>query len=561
MALAKGSVFVADVSGPAGPVGQWPETVLLLSTANLHTIKSGAYCPISPIAATAMGLPTANYGTIIKYEWDNAGTLQWIPATSRGNEVWQKVKTGSSWGSWGRIDNAVQVLVSSDDIDDLTDGTYTPISNTAATALGLPSANVGPLTQYSQGGNRQQTWTPISSDPRIYIRSRISGNWTAWSVITPGGGGGGASGGGVEREMRLAQANARRGGVYGTNSVAVFALMFDHGTNNFIAKVLPLLKKYNFPCGLGLNSRMYESSYLFASSDDQTTFAQIQTEALRNGVTIWNHGQKHNAGGATEIIGGRDELTASLPKITIENWLHTGTYGDFESGSDFPKYWENTIGSTIMNGHAYLTGDIQEPIKPLSGQPKPGYDGTWVDSGQSALDILKSQIQDAQKTGGGVMMRQHPMYLDSGSYLSTTQLDTFLGWVAGERDAGRLLVLTPDLLNLADAGRSERRNLLDGAGGAGTQSRTVDLVRNALACGSVNEIQSTVKVTGAGTVILKATTSGLSKTATINVPSGAWVDVRTFFTIPKDGTGTLTVSIEAGTATGLTSQQLNIFPG
>lgn len=561
MALATGSVFVTDVSGPRGPVGQWPEVEYLLSTANLETIKPGAYAPISTIAATGMGLPTANTGTILKYEWPNSGAIQWIPSTSRGNELWQKVKSGSNWGSWGRVDNAVQILLSSGDLDNLTDGTYTPISTSAATSLGLPSANVGPLRQLTVGASAQQTWTPISSDPRIYVRSRIGGNWTAWSVITPGGGGGGASGGGVEREMRLARANARRGGVYGTNGVAVFALMFDHGTNNFIAKVLPLLKKYNFPCGLGLNSRMYDPTYQFAYSDNQTSFAQIQTEALRQGITIWNHGQRHNAGGTAEIIGGRDELTASLPKIPVENWLHTGAYGDFESGSDFSKYWENTIGSTIMNGHAYLTGDIQEPVKPLSGQPKPGYDGQWVDGGQAALDILKSQIQDAQKTGGGVMMRQHPMYLDAGGYLTTTQLDTFLGWVAAERDAGRLLVVTPDLLNLADAGSSKRRNLLEGLGGSGTQARTVDLVRNALACGSVNELHATVKVTGAGTVILKATTSGLSKTATINVPSGAWVDVRTFFTIPKDGTGTLTVSIEAGTATGLTSQQLNIFPG
>ena len=560
MALAKGSVFVADVSGPQGPVGKWPETELLLSTANLETIQPGAYSPISPTAATAMGLPTENYGTIIKYQWDASATIQWIPGTTRGNELWQKVRSGSTWGSWSRMDSALRVLLSTANVDDLSDGTYTPISNPAATSMGLPSANIGPLVQVSQGTNRQQTWTPISSDPRIYIRSRIGTSWTAWSVITPNAGGG-ASGGGVEREMRLAQANARRGGIYGTGGLAVFAMMFDHGTNNFIAKVLPLLKKYNFPAGLGLNSQMYDPTYQFAYSDNQTSFAQIQTEALRSGIAIWNHGQRHNAGGAAEIIGGRDELKASLPKIPVENWLHTGSYGDFSSGSDFPKYWENTIGSTIMNGHAYLTGDIQEPIKPLSGQPKPGYDGTWVDSGQSALDTLKSQIQDAQQIGGGVMMRQHPMYVDAGGYLTTTQLDTFLGWVAAERDAGRLLVLTPDLLNLADAGRIERRNLLNGTGGSGTQTRTVSLSRNALACGSVNELHATIKATGAGTITLTATATGLAKSATINVPSGTWVDVRTFFTIPKDATGDLTVTIQAGTATGLTSQQFNIFPG
>lgn len=536
----------------------WIKTTTLVSGADIYAIVPGAYSPISPQAALAMGLPTQNYGALLKYEWDNAGVMQWIPSTSRGNEVWQKAKVGGSWQSWGRIDRAVQVLLSDADLGALSDGLYRPISPQAAVSMGLPSSNVGPLSQFSDpSGNVQQTWTPISSDPRIYIRSKVGAIWAEWAMLTPGG----DKGGSVEREMRVARADARRGGVYGTSGCAALSLVFDHGTSNFVSKVLPILREFGVPAVLGLNSQMYNPAYQFASSDNQTTFAQLQTMAINNGVSIWNHGRLHNAGGAPEIVGGREELEASLPQIPVENWLHTGTYGDFAAGSTFAKYWEHEMGAVIMNSHAYLTGDIQEPVKPLNGTIKPGYDGQWIDTGGSALTIAKSMIADAQKVVGGVMIRQHPMYLDTAGYMTTAELREFILWAAAERDAGRLLILTADLMNLADSGRNDRRNLLDGTGGTGNQTRTVSLSRNALALGSVNELHATVKLTTAGSVKLTATATGLTATRTITVPANTWVDVRTFFTIPLTATGDLTVTTSLATGSGLTVNQINVYPG
>lgn len=563
MALAKGSVFVADVSGPQGPVGKWPETTLLLSTTNLKTLSPGAYAPISGTASEAMGLPTSTYGTLIKYEWDQGGAMQWMPATSAGNQIWQNIKVGSSWQGWGRVDHSVNFLSGSLHADDLIDGTYMNLNAGTAMSFGLPAANIGPLNQVSSGQNRSQTFTPISNTPRIFTRSKVGANWSPWYVYTPdtGGSGGEVVTSSVSREMRVAQANARRGGVYGTGGLAVFCLMFDHGTNNFVNKILPLLIKHNLPAGLGLNSQMYSANYTFKDSDNQTSFAQLQTMALQNGVAIWNHGRLHNAGGESEIVGGRDELNASLPLIPVENWLHTGTYDEFASGHEFKNYWENSIGSVVMNSHAYLTGDIQEPVKPLSGQLKPGYDGTWVDGGQTALNILKTQIQQAQTVGGGVMMRQHPMYVDASGYITTAQLDTFLTWVAAERDAGRLLVLTPDMLNLADADRLRRRNLLPGTGGTGDQGRLIPESMYELARGSVNEIHAKVRLATAGTVRLQVTGTGLSASKTFTVPANTWVDLRKYFTIPLTGTTDLNVTCWALTGTGLQVETLNVFPG
>lgn len=558
------ALFLADIRGPIGPVGSWPNLTPLLSTANLGTLGSGAYTPISGDAATSMGLPTNTRGTLINYVWELGTTQTWIPSTSAGNQMWQRVKVGTAWQEWGRIDSGVTTLLSSADIDNLESGHYMPISTAAAATMGLPAANVGPLTVSGRHGStaQQQMFIPISTTPRIYIRSRVSTAWSTWAEIVPGDGGGGAQvSSPVEREMRVAQANARRGGIYGTGGLAVFSLMFDHGTNNFISKILPLLQKHNMPAGLGLNSQMYDPGYQFASSDNQTTFAQLQAMALQNGVALWNHGRLHNGGGEPEIVGGRDEMTTSLPLIPVENWLHTGAYGDFDSGSSFNKYWENAIGSVIMNSHAYLTGDIQEPVKQLTGQLKPGYDGQWVDGGQYALDFVKTHIQNAQKVGGGVMLRHHPMYLDTAGYLSTAELDTFLGWVATERDAGRLLVLTPDMLNLADADRTRRRNLVDGTGGTGDQDRLIPASMYEQAVGSVNEIHARARLDTAGTIQLQVSGTGLSASKTFTVPANTWVDLRKFFTIPFTGTATLNVTCRALTGTGLQVEKLNVFPG
>lgn len=453
-----------------------------------------------------------------------------------------------------------EVLLSSADIYNLPPKLYRPISPAAAGDMGLPSSNYGTLEVLNAGAQgRTLVWHPISSDQRYYRNVRVGSTWQGWKEYRPVNPG---STGGVEREMRVAQANARRGGVYGTGGLAVLAMGFDHGTNNFISKVLPILQEAAAPAMLGLNSQMYDPAYMFNSSDNATTFAQLQEMAVNNGISVWNHGRLHNGGGAPEIIGGRDELSVSLPRLAIENWLHTGSYGDFNSGNSFADYWENEIGATIMNSHAYLTGDIQEPIKPLSGQLKPGFDGEWIDNGASPLARVVTLVQEAQKRGGAVMTRCHPMYIDEPNYITTVQLRDFILWAAAERDAGRLLILTPDLLNLADAATSVRRNLTSGAGGTGNQTRTVIISDNPLLAGSVNEVHATVKLSTAGSVRVKAQLgTSLNAERIISVPANTWVDVRCFFTVPIGVGGTMYTAVQLVTGTGLTVHQLNVYPG
>lgn len=458
-----------------------------------------------------------------------------------------------------------EVLVSTSDIYNLPPKLYRPISPQAATAMDLPSANYGTLEVLPAGPNgKTLVWHPASSDQRFYKNVRVgTTTWTGWKEYRPTKPG---ASDGVEREMRLAQANARRCGIYGTGDLAVLAMGFDHGTNKFTSEVLPILQEASAPAMLGLNSQMYNPAYIFADTDNNTTFAQLQSMALSNGISIWNHGRLHNGGGEAEIVGGRTELQASLPRLAIENWLHTGTYGDFQSGSSFPKYWENDIGSVIMNSHAYLTGDIQEPIKPLTGHPKPGYDGEWIDNGATPLARVVSLIQKAQQQGGGaVMTRMHPMYLNEPGYITTAQLRDFILWAAAERDAGRLLIITPDLLNVASSAHSYKPSLIPKpASGTGNRAVTLTASDHEMYRGGVFELYVEYSSTKNQSVYAAAKTTGIMQAskATWSLAGKTYI-LRVPFTIPV-GTENLELSVYTGGSssdpTALSVKEMSLRP-
>lgn len=538
----------------------WQKTTELLTSSNLETLPSGAYRPISTTAAASLGLPRSTNGTLIKHQWSNMGMMLWAPITA--NELWMRSAINTDWTPWINLKTgASQRLYDAEtDIDSLEDGIYTPMNVSAAETMGFPSKNVGPLHQFTIPGgtpgklNSVQWWFPISGTAKIWTRSRISGSWFEWTEI---GGSSKTPLNSPEREMRVAQANARRLGPQGTNGVAVFAMMFDHGTNNFVSKIAPKLKAAGLPCGLGLNSQMYDPTYMFNEHDKNTTFAQIQTLAISQGVSIWNHGQRH-VKSATEIVGGRDELNQSMPMVPIENWLNAGPYS---FSTSFEAYWTDPDGATIMNSHGYVIGNIDERVKPLNGIAKPGFDGTWIDAGQNAIDILKSEIQEAQRIGGAAMMRHHPQYMDTTGYVTSAQFQTFIDWVASERDAGRLMVVTPDMLNLLDSGKSFRPSLTDGSGGSGKQDRTVKLSQHPQNKGMVAELSATVKLTSAGTIRLSATTTGLSSIRDVAIPAGVWVDLKSYFTIPLNTTTDLTLTVQNTTGAGLTVNSMNLYAG
>ncbi|MDR4533201.1 polysaccharide deacetylase family protein [Glutamicibacter sp. PS] len=564
MAIAKNVAHVADLKGPKGDVGPAGprEVKVFVSTDNYTTMPDGVYTAVSANAAEAIGMPTKTYGTlVINYGYTGSSGLsskliQWMPHDGTGN-IWSRTwNAATGWSSRFTTGSKAggAILLAATNLATLPDGYYTLVSNNAANTHGLPRVSQGDFIQ-SRGydsNNRTRIFYPSSYPTEMWVQAESNGIWGAWQQMGGGSGGGSVVGSSVERETRKVEHRARYGGRYGTAGLATLSLVFDHGTDNFIAKVLPILQRYGVPATIGLNSQMYNPDYTFYGTDQNTTFASLQTAFINNGISVWNHGRLHKPASeapSTEIIGGRDELMASLPKIPIDGWLHTGTYGDFNSGSTFANYRDQSIGSLIMNGHAILTGNIQEPIKDLAGEMKPGFDGEWIDAGATPIASVKSLIQRAQAVGGGVMTRQHPQFIDQSGYITTAQLDEFIGWAAAERDAGRLLIITGDLLNLADSGSSVRRSLI---GEVTSGSASLEVIDHPLRKGGVVVLEA--EVTGSGTAVMSATGGGINASRSVAVSSAKTITLP--FMIPLDATGTISVTV-----TGVTVSKMRVVAG
>lgn len=551
-------------------VNQFLKTARLTVTAVIDTLPPGAYYPNATATATAIGLPTANFGVLQVHAPSTIATVQtWTPVSTT-SQVWQRVKVGSTWYAWGRTDaggviiptpapewwKATTGISSGTDISALTQGVYRVSTTGVAESVGLPTVNQGALEVFNAGSETNgnfQRWTTSEAVPQVWVRARTGTVWQAW-VRTDAGGVvppvAAPSIYPIEREMRLSAFRARRG-VIGTDGPAV-CLVFDHGTNFFGSKVLPILRELGLPATLGLNSKMLDPTYKFNSHDNLTTWAQVQGWALSDGIEIWNHGRFHNPGSTdaatvTEIVGGRQELETLLPKVPVEGWLHTGAYGGFNSGDSAQAYWTYPVGGIILGSHAIATGNIQGS-QALTGEPVPGRDGLFLDTGTAPV---KNAIIAAQKQRSGFMVRHHPQFLDAEGYITTADLRTFLEWVAAERDAGRLTVLTGGGLALGDASTAERDDIADPAGWA-TNTQVVSLASTQRARGSVREFS--VHSSTASTVTFTVTDNTGALNLSRAVAVGAGGTARASFTIPLDA-GSLTFTA-AATGTTLSGHRV-----
>lgn len=561
---------VADLSSSVEALegSRWLKPVKLTTTSNIDTLPAGAYYPNATATATAIGLPTTNFGVLQVYDPTTAGTVQtWTPVSGT-IQVWQRTRVGTSWSAWTRTDAGSIVippavpawwkgaagLAAGSDIGALEQGVYRVATTTIGATLDLPSPNQGMLEVFNAGASTNgnfQRWTTAVAVPQMWIRTRTgaNGTWAPWLRIDAGAVTAPAPAttapSGMEREMRLSAFKARRGTV-GTGGLPAVALVFDHGTNFFASKVLPLLREFGLPATLGLNSQMLDPTFKFNAHDNLTSWADVQSWALNDGIEIWNHGRFHAPGSTdaatvTEIVGGRQELEALLPKIPIEGWLHTGEYGGFKSGSSPDAYWTYPVGGIILNSHAIATGNIQGS-QPLTGVPVPGRDGLFLDASTTPA---KNAIIAAQKQGAGFMVRHHPQFLDTEGYITTADLRTFLSWVASERDAGRLMVLTGGGLALADSSTSVR-DRLDDPDAWVSNRQVISLANCPRVRGSVREF--TVKGSSAGTVTLTIADNAGSLNATRNVALSNTGVARLQFTIPLDAT-TLTFGATATAGT------------
>jgi peptidoglycan/xylan/chitin deacetylase (PgdA/CDA1 family) len=370
----------------------------------------------------------------------------------------------------------------------------------------------------------------------------------------------------------------RRGGRLGTNGVGAVALRFDHHLDSFVAKVLPLLQQYGLPFGQALNPQTV------GTGDDNRTWAQIQSMCLDNGGEVWNHGGNHlNASGVTaitqQVVGSLDTLKANLPGMAVEGWmppgLADGGYDGYSPMDTLERHYDTFAGRLILSTHAAVNGYIPGSYRGLDATNPIGRAHMTMDTANEAT--VKSWINGAKAVSAGLTLMLHPNYLDTTGYMTTADLGSVLAFLAAERDAGRLVILTPSGLQLAAEETAYRQNLAangsfkDGLTGWANTSgwtvgsgsgltwaststgtpltQTVGFSRTTQYLGGPRELVFKVRALSSAVVRTAVTGAGITATKDHTLTgSTAWVEVRKPLTLPLNLAGDITLA--AGRVSG-----------
>ena len=96
-----------------------------------------------------------------------------------------------------------------------------------------------------------------------------------------------------------------------------------------------------------------------------------------------------------------------------------------------------------MTGAIPDTDTPDNRIYPTDGHIPIGMAGTFLDPGSdSVINLLKSNVTNAGKTGGRTLVRFHPVSIDDGKQITTDRFLAFLDWLKAEQDAGRIMIVT-----------------------------------------------------------------------------------------------------------------------
>lgn len=442
--------------------GEIPNGTDLTSTtilaAGLYTISSNA------VGDTLVGRPSpvGNSRQGLLESLKSAGGHHRYRYSTQYN-VYEKIFRAGAWTGWRIVDESAIELVAADNLDNLkTPGWYcVSFSSTGNQITGWP-ATMGTKTgliyvqQLFNGGTGwQQTIYPLSAT-QLWVRTGAAA-WNVWKdaaadapaatvIDNPHAG--------LTNQLLVEDWSRRRGGRKKTATGAV-AFRFDHGLANFDTKIRPLLEARGIPYSLALCSGQWA-----AAENTGVTAAMVNTWVQGGLCEIWNHSRNH-AGAAdeataqAEIVTGLTELRTQIPAAQIDGFAVPGTAGlgfapGFVAGTTISEFYSSPGGRIILANHAVSTGYIANTGRRiLDGTPRQGQVHSTLDS--ATLATATNDISVAKTGKLGVQFMMHPSLIDTGAYITTAVFTQILDYVVAERDAGRLKVLGPYDLMLADA--------------------------------------------------------------------------------------------------------------
>lgn len=535
-----------DVSGVVKVMGDLPTGADL----NTYTTPGVWSVPSLVVASTLLNAPAgANAGVLEVLRVENASIQRYSMVNS-----WDRprVLERASNGPWVSMTPVPEGLATSTNLDTvLLPGRYTAVTDAVSTTItGMPAAVAGqpfaldvvrqPIsaTAYRVVQDLSVFAFTTGQPPRRFVRQLDQGFVSDWAEIVTSKP---MAPAGHKRDMLLQASRIRRGGRIGTHGATPIALSFDHGFVKFRDLILPELRRLGLPATIAVCT-----DDLGTGENAGISYPEIQSWAINYGLEVANHGRSH--GDRTTEIQVRNAiinnsltaLRAGLPKLVVDSFIlpgvtSPGSWMGFDHGADYTQWWDHNAGRYILDEHAVTTAAILGRMWPQTGDPVQTIDRIGFDT-TSWADTITTLIPRLHGSGMGTQIFCHPNLINNTNQITMARVTTLLEFLASERDAGRVEVLTVSGYAWADPDSARRPDLATLNGGFVGGVCTLQLAHMPWARGG----QWRITAEGAGPVTIAAT----DNTNTLNVNVSGTNRARAIITIPTDAT-TITITIPA----------------
>lgn len=420
--------------------------------------------------------PDAKFGTVTITQSNASGTSvqQTYIDTTTGLVLVRRQNSLGEASEWATLDSKKQFfrgVVTRAVLDEITDwtapeaaGAWAVTNADMAAGIGLPKGVYRGTLLNLVGGTtgaeiRQRIF--ITTDGELWTQHSTSRGYTGWTKKQTQAPATSAGGGGA---VTAYDTMLRGRGRIGTAGKPVVAFRFDHSAKPFIEKVLPVLKKHGLPATLPCFVDMMDPQPGY-NNDTSTgyTWGDVQ-ECFYNGVEIFSHSWSHQDATATEGIAkeireSRFTLEEHMPDLLVHGWANPGVpnaYNGYWGGDSdhHVKMGLNFAGQLITNTYACFntnkSGVTQQGSRDLAHRT--------IES-TTSLSTVKDRVNDAVRTSSAAVLMLHPNQIDKDNRMSLALFDEVCAWLATERAAGRIDVLTMSGVALADPSSDWRHNL------------------------------------------------------------------------------------------------------
>lgn len=613
MAIAKSSVFVADVTGPRGPAGSIHKGAIP-NGSNINTWHTPAYEGSWTFsgsgAATLTGLPSGVVaGQLFVLPGLGGQFLTSFRSTGSPEAFWFRGRTGLSggFGAWMNLNstNTIKnsgIISAGDNLDywflPEKAGFWSIASTTTAREVGgLPVPAPGKLWNDTGGVNTQMyfSYGITGYPPGVWTRQRLglaTSQWTEWVNLMAGGGGGGGDADteqyALKHAFRVDEARKRLGYKLGTGGKAAIALQFDDYNAAFRDKVLPILREFDIPATMALAVNWVEGKVNHALAE-AVPWPTVQSWVLNDGIEPQGHSWSHGPASTysslkKEIIDSADHMEKQMPSTVIDGWSMPGTGGEADpyggyNGQSIKDFTETTAGKMLLSRYAFVGARKGGYMQPGGGYDLIGQAHGGIGESSSAQEF-RDIVEEAIEHGYALTGLHHPGWLDTPGYRTTAELRADIQWLAQQRDAGRIIILTRRALFTVDPSEDYRNNLLPGgfngalkgwdgwslnsagnpsSSGSAALTYPLTLLPVAWSRGSIREFHAVVKASATSVVRLAVSGGATNVSKDYTIPAGSWVEIRKFFAVPKVGGSTLNFSLTRVSGGTVEVQQINAY--